>query len=598
MNPTNKNTLWAEIFVRELINQGLQGVCIAAGSRSTPLTLAFASQKGVKLYSHIDERSAAYFALGMARASGKPVALVCTSGTAAANFYPAVIEANYSEVPLLVLTADRPHELRDSGANQTIDQVKMYGNHVRWFIDVMQPEARPSQHLLSALKVLAARAWMTSQVPLAGPVHLNFPFRKPLEPIHVPTDISDWMAANSVEKQINGTRFSLGELAPTKQQIEFLETKISQAERGWIVCGPGAAKEGFAKEITRLAEVTGYPVLADALSGVRFGKHVSTKEATFLAGYENYLESPQFSSESLPQLILRFGDLPISKTLVDFLGNLADASHIHVTENGRWRDPHFRTDQVVWADPVRVCQELLAMLENKKHVKASDTWTKPYKEIESFVWEMAPKLISQEDFEGGIVADVAEWLPPNSALYIGNSLPVRHLDQFVQPSSKFLKVFANRGASGIDGLVSSALGAAAVLDVPTVLIIGDLSFYHDLTGLMALRRNGIKATIVVINNDGGGLFHRLPVSKFDPPFSELFLTPHGLEFEPVARMFGAEYALVENRDSFRKVFHESLESDVPYVIEVPSDSSAYERKRLDFIATVSDKLQAMQNLKK
>jgi len=593
----NRNTLWADIFVKELINQGLQAVCVAAGSRSTPLTLAFASSKEIQMYSHIDERSAAYFALGMARAGGKPVALVCTSGTAAANFYPAVIEANYSEVPLIVLSADRPHELRDSGSNQSIDQVKMYGGHVRWFVDVMQPEARPSQHLLRALKVLAARAWMTAQAPLPGPVHLNFPFRKPLEPTPVPEDLPDWMAVDSMESQIVGVQLSRGELKPTKEQIEKLRLMISQTEHGWIVCGPHAVRAGFAEAVTALAKVTGYPIMADALSGVRFGEHIKTKGVTFLAGYENYLSSPYLSPDSLPQLILRFGGLPISKALSDFMGNITDALQIHVTENGRWRDDRYRTNQVIWADPLRVCQELVPELIDKKHVRAADNWVKLYKEIEAFVWETAPEWGSRNDFEGGVLADVVEWLPPQSALYIGNSLPVRHLDQFVQPTSKFIEVFANRGASGIDGLVSSALGAAAVLDVPTVLIIGDLSFYHDLTGLMALQRYGIKATIVVINNNGGGLFHRLPVSKSDPLFSKFFLTPHGLDFEPIARMFGAEYAVVRDRENFRNVFLESINSDSAYVIEVPSDSSVFEKKRLEFIAAISNKLQEMQNYK-
>lgn len=595
MNPANRNSLWAEVFVKELAKQGLEAVCVAAGSRSTPLTLAFAASEEIEVYSHIDERSAAYFALGMAKASGKPVALVCTSGTAAANFYPAIIEANYGEVPLLALTSDRPPELRHSGANQTIDQVKMYGDHVRWFVDVMPPEARPSQHLIAALKALAGRAMTTAQAPLPGPVHLNFPFRKPLEPTPVPDDLPEWFTSDGNGEQVRGVQFSRGKLAPSEAQIERLATLLSQVERGWIVCGPRTGNAGLAGWITRLAETTGFLVLADALSGVRFGEHIGSGKAKVLGGYENYLDTIQGIEESHPQVILSLGELPISKALSDFLAQLPDTIQVHITENGRWRDDRYRTDQVLWAEPEEVCRELTAAMANRGYSPPSDAWATPYLEAERQVWAALSEFISQEGFEGGILADVVEWLPPGSGLYVSNSLPVRHLDQFARPASKPLTVFANRGASGIDGVVSSALGAAAVFDGPTVLVTGDLAFYHDLSGLMALRRCGVKATVVVINNNGGGIFHRLPVSDFDPPFTELFLTPHGLNFEPAARMFGAGYFGVQDRKGFREAFMEAVQSEAPCIIEVPSDSLAYEKRRKEFAAAIHSQILAFQN---
>lgn len=595
MNLANRNTLWAEVFVTELAKQGLRSVCVGAGSRSTPLTIAFAASNEIDLYSHIDERSAAYFALGIAKASGKPVALVCTSGTAAANLYPAIIEANYADVPLLILTADRPPELRDSGSNQTIDQVKMFGDHVRWFADLPLPEARPSPRLLAALKVFAARAWSASQAPLPGPVHLNFPFRKPLEPTPVPEDIPEWLTSDREDSHIPGAQISRGRLAPTEEQIEQLASALSQTERGWIVCGPRTGGAAMADWITQLAQGTGFPVLVDALSGLRFGEHINTAGVTFLAGYENYLGASHAFTHSLPQAILRFGDLSISNALAEFLDNLPAAIQIHITENGRWRDDRFHTNQVIWAQPEMVCRELIAALENKHHFPPAAEWVKPYQDAEALVWKIAPELINQDDFEGGILADVVASLPPHAALYVSNSLPVRHLDQYVPPASKPLAVFANRGASGIDGIISSALGAATVLERPTVLVTGDLSFYHDLTGLIALNRYSIKATIVIINNNGGGIFQRLPVSNFDPPFSELFLTPHGLNFEPVARMFGAAYIGVQDRAGFRKALTEAIQSDLPTIIEVPSDSLVYEKKRKDFITAISNQISALPN---
>lgn len=241
MNSANRNTLWAGIFVSELAKSGLDSVCIAPGSRSTPLAIAFSEARGIRIYTHSDERSAAYFALGLARARRKPVALVCTSGTAAANFFPAIVEANYGEAPLLVLTADRPAELRESGAYQTIDQIKLFGGHVRWFVDVPLPEANFSKHLFRYLQNLAARAYETSQSPLPGPVHLNFPFRKPLEPIDIPTDLPTWMNGallSTLETAPAQVIFSRPKLYPTQEQTDLLTQAISSSPRGLIVCGP------------------------------------------------------------------------------------------------------------------------------------------------------------------------------------------------------------------------------------------------------------------------------------------------------------------------------------------------------------------------
>lgn len=570
MNTANRNTLWAGLFITELKKLGLASICIAPGSRSTPLAIASA-ESGIRIYPHSDERSAAYFALGLARASQKPVVLICTSGTAAANFFPAIVEANYSEVSLLVLTADRPAELRESGANQTIDQIKLFGDHVRWFVDVPAPEANFSKHLLRYLQTLAARAWETSQAPLPGPVHLNFPFRKPLEPVEIPDDLPAWMdppLLSRLETAPAQLTFSRPQLFPTKEQTDFLARTIASSPRGLIVCGPRCPAGNFPALLTEFAERTGYPILADALSGLRFGKHVA---AHVLGGYDTFL--PFAGSALRPQFILRFGDVPVSNALSEYLDSCEDIPQVHISPVNRWRDDRFRVTHAMWADPLLLCQELLDRLPQRTDAE----WMPAWEECEAKVWEEVRTFQIEPDFEGGILPDVLSQLPADGSLYVANSLPVRHLDQFTPPSRKPVTVLANRGASGIDGTLSSALGAAAH-EPGLVFVTGDTSFYHDMNGLLAISRCGIRVTIIVINNNGGGIFQRLPISKFEPPFTDLFVAPHGLTFEHAAKLYGVEYARVE-RLSLKPALETALRSPKSTIIEIPSNAEKFEQLR-------------------
>ncbi len=582
MNTANRNTIWSGIFVNELKKLGLDSVCIAPGSRSTPLAVAFA-ESGIKIYVHSDERSAAYFALGLARASRKPVALVCTSGTAAANFFPAIIEANYSEVPLIVLTADRPAEMRESGANQTIDQLKLFGNHVRWFADVPAPEANFSEHLFRYLQSLAARAYETSQSPLPGAVHLNFQFRKPLEPIDVPTDRPLWMNDTLLSAPSTSLRtrlktdparvtFSRPQLFPAPAQTDFLADKISSSPRGLIVCGPRCPAGDFPAQLTQLATRIGYPILADSLSGLRFGTHVNEN---IIGGYDTFLPT-----NLRPQVIMRFGDVPTSNALCDYLDSLEDIPQIHISEVKRWRDDRFLVTHSVWCDPLLLCEELLNKLDWQSNLQDLN-WLPAWTKLESAVWSEVNNSCANPDFEGGILPDVLSQLPPNNGLFIANSLPIRHFDQFAQPSQKPVQVFANRGASGIDGTLSSALGAAAHLP-GLVFVTGDLSFYHDMNGLLAIQRCGILATIIVINNDGGGIFERLPISKFEPPFTELFVAPHGLTFEHAAKLYGIEYVRAE-RLSLAPALKSALAYEKSTIIEILSGATKFEALRKELI---------------
>ncbi len=345
----NRNTFWAHTLVEELLRCGLETVVIAPGSRSTPLALAFGSlgrieqahgsvptpgQAGLSVFVHPDERGAAYFALGAALASGKPAAVLCTSGTAAANFFPAVVEAHQAQVPLLILTADRPAELRESGANQTIDQVKLFGGYVRWAVETPVPEANPDRTLIQALRSLADRAMAAASGPPAGPVHINLPFRKPLEPTAVPGDLPGSLAlpGGGFEDEPPGSRpwahISPGKISAGQAQIQALAGAVRRARRGLITCGPRCPGAGFPEAVFRLAQATGFPIFADALSGLRFHPALPAQPVLLSGGYETFLSSSAVGELAQPDLVLQFGALPISKALGDLLAGLKNAPQV------------------------------------------------------------------------------------------------------------------------------------------------------------------------------------------------------------------------------------------------------------------------------
>lgn len=590
---TNPSTLWATIFVEELARAGIKTAVIAPGSRSTPLTLAFAAHPEIRVVSLLDERSAAFFALGIGLAAGLPAALVCTSGTAAANFYPAIIEANYSHVPLLVLTADRPPEIRESGANQTVDQIKMYGGQVRWFVDAALPENHPAPLTLRYLRSLAGRAVAATMGLPPGPVQINFPFRKPLEPLPLPgfEPPADLLPR---PKDAPFARVTRGRMHPTPEQLAGLTEAMASAQRGIIVCGPrcpeavgfdrssenelhSTSLRDFPARVADLARGAGFPLFADALSGVRFGPQIAN--APILGGYETFLPALLRAGLEAPDVVIHFGAPPISARLNDWLTALPlSTRRFAIRESGDWQDDAYTTSDLIWAEPECVSESLLNFQRSNEFPR-NPPWLAAFQQAETQTWQIIKAASQPTWFEGAILTDVAELLPSDGVLFAASSLPVRHLDQFAAPRMERIRPFANRGASGIDGTISSALGVASVSDRPLVLVIGDLAFYHDLNGLLAFQRAGVKATIVLINNNGGGIFRRLPMAQFDPPFTDLFLTPHGLDFEPLVRSFGVGYTRADDRESFRKIFAASAGSGMPVVIEVQTDSGLHEEMR-------------------
>lgn len=583
MPEPNRNIFWAKTFVDELARCGLDAVCIAPGSRSTPLVIAFAENPHIKVYSHIDERSAAFFALGMAQATNKPVAILCSSGTATANFHPAVMEARYANVPLLVLTADRQHELRESGANQTVDQVKMFGDHVLWFYDVALPEANPPAVAIRNLRTLADRAYAKANGIQKGPVHINFPFRKPLEPIPVAEDQTDVEPHHRAYDRPT-TVITTGELQPSTVQINTLLEAIQAFRRGIIIAGPRTPGGKTHQAIAALAKATGYPVFADPLSGLRFNGAMTT-----IGGYDTFLPNPPFEA---PDLILHFGAMPASGNLEAWLNQIPTQNRILITPDGNWTDPYHRLTDLMQVDPAALCSAVVTHLTSSP--SSVDTqWVEQIQRVEEAVRAKLAAELAQELFDGSAIGEAVAALP-GGQIFVASSLPVRHLEQYSQPRPDFMPVYSNRGASGIDGTISSAFGVAAAYPHSHILLItGDLAFYHDMNGLLAAKRCNINnITILLINNDGGGIFNRLPIAQFDPPFTDLFLTPHGLDFEPAIRMYGFAYQRPATLADLRQAVAASVKADQPTVIEVRTDSKRDHERRLEINQRVQEHLRA------
>lgn len=565
----NRTTYYAQIFVDALVQAGLKHVCIAPGSRSTPLTLAFAQHKGIRVYSHLDERSAAFFALGIGLTRREVAAVVCTSGTAAANFYPAIVEAHMARVPLLVLTADRSPELRYSGANQTIDQVKMYADHVLWSVDMGLPESAPPSVAIRHLQTTAARALAVAQQGRKGAVHLNFPYRKPLEPLWVEGDDLPALDENmrNVPQIYGMTPMSA---LPSAELLAQLSAIIEAHPNGVIVGGVSWNTEH--RYLAELAKRWGYPLLVDGVSPARYAP---TQDTVIATGFNHYASALNTLS---PDVIVRFGDMPTSKALLDFLDRPAK-HYIHISDDGVWADNHHRVNLFVTASITHV----LAHTGNFAHTRGNNPICEQVRTWEQTTQAILDTQLHADFFDGAAVAQIVEHLPDDALIFVGNSNAVRHIDQFVT-RRKRVRVFANRGASGIDGEISSALGLAAVEQQPVYVIVGDLTFYHDMNGLLAVNRCGVEAVFFVINNNGGGIFERLPIREFEPYHTDYFLTPHGLTFEHAAALYGLEYIHLTDADALARALDMLRTAPrLKHVVEIQTDIRHDEQRRREII---------------
>jgi 2-succinyl-5-enolpyruvyl-6-hydroxy-3-cyclohexene-1-carboxylate synthase len=558
----NANLAACMTFVDELAACGLRHVCIAPGSRNTPLTLAFASHPSIRIHSLLDERGAAFFALGLAMATGRPAAVLCTSGSAVANFFPAVVEAHMSGVPMLVLTADRPHELRHSGANQTIDQIGFFGGYALWSVDMPLPEATPSDLVVRSWRTTAARALAVTNGVRPGVVHLNFPFRKPLEPA------ADEPLPTPDSLHRPHTAITRGRIAPGGDDITALTALVAAHPRGALVCGPTTMNMGFGDPLPdavfAFAEAAGYPIFADPLSRLR------TENPHVIGAYDVMLGNggPPFT----PDLVLHIGAVPTSAALTAALAAARPLHRVHIAESGVWADDDHRTTWLLQANESIVLRELSRMLPGR--IQKDSGWLTRWQRATRVAERSIHAACAHDWTDFTAVRTAVDAAPAEARIFVGNSLAVRHVDEFVPATTTTLH--GSRGASGIDGNVSTALGiAAADPSRPTIALLGDVTTVHDLNGLLTMQRESItNAQIVIMNNGGGAIFHRLPIARIDPPFTRLWVTPHDTDFAAAAQAFGLSHAYVADADALRARLRDGTR-----IIEVRTDAAADQQAR-------------------
>jgi len=550
------NLRWSLALLDGLVAAGLRHAVISPGSRSTPLVLACERHPAITLTTLLDERSAAFFALGRALASERPVALIATSGSAPAHWLPAVIESAQSAVPLILLSADRPPELSGWGANQTVDQQRLFGAFTRSFHDPGAPREGPKA--LRHIRALGMRAAAESRWPLPGPVHINLPLREPLVP----------SADCGAEPVVDSGETAAPQFAvPGEETLATLRRRLSDGN-GLILCGPGNYPGDFAAAVTALGERLGCPVFADPLAGgLRWGDH--TTSPVLCVRYDAFLRHRNIATQR-PDWVLRFGGAPVSKPLLQWL---EEVPAMVVDRYGRWRDPWHSAEEVVPVQESELCRALAASLP-----PTAGNWFAGLQQAERGMADLAAVHAAGPFFEGQLVTALLEQLPADAALLVGNSLPVRQLDSWSGTRTAALRLFCNRGASGIDGNVSTLMGIAAAHDGPVVGLIGDLTLQHDLTGLAAAPR---PLTLIVINNGGGAIFGYLPQRDL-PTFKTHWQTPQGLDLGDAARLFGFRHFAVDELNDFNRALQAGLSGTVATLIEVRIDSNDSRQRHLDY----------------
>ena len=479
-----------------------------------------------------------------------PVALACTSGTAAANYAPAVIEAHEARVPLLVLTADRPPELRELGAGQTIDQVKLYGSAAKWYLEVDDHPATPER--MRWLRQLACRAFWTALDGRPGPVHLNFSLREPLV-LDAPLPEEEPGGGGRAGSRPWVTRPST-QPSPAPALLDGLRAALEAHPRGVVVAGRGERDPGLGKALAELADALALPLLADPLSGARRGRAA-------VAHYDALLRDPGFAAGHAPDLVLRVGDLPTSKPLRRWLHGLDGALQIAFDAEAAWQDPAGAVATIVGADP-----RVLAPEQPREDRAWLEAWTRADRAAADAIASTLDGLS-----EPRVAAELGVRLPPEATLVVASSMPVRDVETFFGARDAPPRVLANRGANGIDGTVSTAFGVAAAAQGPTVLLTGDVALAHDIGGLLAARRLGVPLAIVLLNNDGGGIFNFLPVEREGADFEEHVATPHGLDFAHAAELYGCGFVRVEHLAELREALDRALGADTTEIIEVRTD---------------------------
>ena len=561
-------------FVDELARCGLRHACTSPGSRCAPLVLALARERRLRCHSHIDERCAGFFALGLAKASYAPVAVACTSGTAVAELLPAVVEAREARVPLIVLSADRPPELREVGAGQTIDQLGIFGGFAKWFFDVGVVDASVDERWL---RTLACRAYWTALEGRPGAVHLNVALREPLVGELPPGEPP---AGGRPDGRPLVTRSPGRLLCPEDQRS--LEDAVASVRRGVVVAGRHERDTPLGQAAARFCAAAGWPLLADPLSRARRG-------AAAIAHYDALLRDEAFRERMRPDVVLRVGDLPTSKPLRTWLAGMPDVPQAAVDPEGVWQDPAAALCRTFALEPAAALAALPAP-------QSDPDWLVDWRSADERAAEAIRAAIGGDALNEPLVAaELGVLLPEQATLFVASSMPVRDIETFWPVREDPPRVLCNRGANGIDGTVSSAFGAAAAGGAdgdPVVLLIGDVALAHDVGGLLAASRLDLKLTIVLLNNEGGGIFDFLPVAKAPLAleagrYREHIATPTGLDFERACSLYGLGYERVDNAGALRAALERSLSVGSAGLIEVTSgraDNAALHRLICDAVA--------------
>jgi len=577
MTLRNLQTEWARLLLTTWVQGGVSDVVVSPGSRSTPLVHACTETAGLRCHSAIDERSAAFFALGQARVTGRPTLLLCTSGTAGAHYLPAVIEARYARLPLLVVTADRPPELQDCGAPQTIDQRNLYGTHVHAFHELGMADPDPAA--LAGLRRRAARALEQCLAPEPGPVHVNAGLRKPLEPIS-PATADEWNLHDLVSRLCAQPIALQTRARRTAEQtaVRDLAKRCRALPRGLIVAGPAPLEQaGLAADVRALSQATGYPVMADLASQLGGGRPGNS-------ALEGLFSSPQWEAQLRPQMVLQLGAAPTSSHWSKLLSEHQDIERYVVAEFGS-NDPWNCATGHLMGGLEDTVRSLVAELVSLGPLGESDVprLQKPVAAALAQLSSVQDGLLADPvglSSEARTVRELLAGLPQDALLMLGNSLAIRLADLWGGELPEGVAVLSQRGASGIDGLVSGAVGSALASGRPTALLLGDVSLLHDLTGLglPALAELQCPLLVAVLNNDGGRIFEHLPihdVDGLDEKQRALWTTPHGRSFEHAARMFDARYVQVDQGCSAAAAFAAAWTQPGLALVEVrvPCDAS-------------------------
>ena len=580
MTPATDTYLLLGAFVDELARCGMRAACTSPGSRCAPLVLTLAREERLHCYSHIDERCAGFFALGLAKASGLPVAVTCTSGTAAAELLPAAIEAHEARVPLLLLTADRPAELRENGAGQAIDQLKLFGDAAKWFFEVGTHDASPER--LRWIRTLACRSYYTALEGRPGVIHLNFPLREPLVTDEdLPEDLTGrpdgvpyLRRPPSTRTPAHGDAVTSGEAPPTSAGDAHLQALVAEAKRGVVVAGRHERHTPLGELAAAFCETIGWPLLADPLSRARRG-------SAAIAHYDALLRDGAPLGTLNPDLILRVGDLPVSKPLRTWLAGLSDVPQVALDPEHAWQDPASVLTDSLALEPAAALARLTRLVGPPKASPstgptaaptgtgprlspADPDWLAGWRAADERAAEAILGVLDSADLsEPLLAAELGVLLPETATLFVASSMPVRELETFWPVREDPPRVLCNRGANGIDGIVSSAFGAAADANGPVVLLIGDVALAYDIGGLLAAKRLNLKLTIVLVDNGGGGIFDFLPVSRTamaqrEEIYTRHIATPPGLDFAHAAALYGLTHERADSVPAFRAALERAL----------------------------------------